>query len=217
MCERIIWLIDEDEQQLKSYERELNSCLQGKAIVKALAPYPHRNDYIEPVLNNPNTVSIILDQRLKDTGITDYQGIGLAQFLRSINTKLPIYILTNFSGDKDEFSEGEWSVENIIPKSDFADDSMKQAWAARILRHIDVYQDILMEREQKYHELLIKSMNETLSDEELNELNEIESFRISTVLASEIDKLNELESIVKKHKELIDDFHRDMGELGKDD
>ncbi len=69
------------------------------------------------------------------TGIATYTGIELARDLRRINSKIPIYILTNYA---DEFVDGEWSVEDIA-KGSFRDDKQNEITSSRIIRRIDVY------------------------------------------------------------------------------
>ncbi len=209
MNAQILWFIDEDEAQLRTYTAQLRECVAGAAEVHGIVPYRYKQDYIEPVINNPATVSLIIDQRLKDTGIATYDGIELAQYLRGINTKLPIYILTNYA-DSEAFAGAEWSIEYIIPKSDFGDSDKKRTVCARILRHIAVYRDILDSREARFHDLLEKSLAGTITTEEVRELNSIESSRALGVAAAETQQLAQLEDIVKRHKELLDSFKNDL-------
>ena len=206
MNKPIIWLIDENEDELKTYCRELQQLMPDSIEVKALAPLPRKEDYLTAILDNASTSSVILDQRLKDTGIADYMGIDLARFIRSVNSKLPIYILTNFAQEEQEFAGSRWSVEDIINKADFADDEKKLTFKARILRRIGVYTDILKAREERFNLLLRKSLKEELTADELKEFSELDFHRTSTTLASEIPQLQELEKIVEKHKKLMEKF-----------
>ena len=138
MDKRIIWLIDEDEQQLKTYCNELKMNMpQAVQIETIFPPYRRKADYVSTILENPDTACVIIDQRLKETGIATYTGIELAQYLRGINKKIPIYILTNFADEEDEFAGGKWSVEYIIPKEGLSDEEGARTAKARILRHID--------------------------------------------------------------------------------
>jgi len=205
MDKSIIWLIDENVNELNTYCRDLKKLMSDSVQIEAIVPFPLKEDYISTVLENRNTATIIIDQKLKDTGIADYLGIELARFLRSVNHKLPIYILTNFPNDE-EFVGSKWSVEDIINKADFTDDEMKLTLKARILRRINVYTDVLKERELKFTNLLRKSLKEELTSDELQEFSELEFHRTSTTFASEIPQLRELEKIVEKHKELMEKF-----------
>jgi hypothetical protein len=205
MDKRIIWLIDENENELKTYCRDLKNLMPDSVQIEGMIPLPRKEDYLSPVLENTSTATVIIDQRLKDTGIADYLGIELARFLRSVNHKLPIYILTNYPKDE-EFVGSKWSVEDIIDKSSFNNDEKLATLKARILRRINVYNDVLEERERKFNQLLRKSLKEELTADELKEFSELDFHRTSTTLASEIAQLQELEEIVEKHKKLMEKF-----------
>lgn len=206
MDKRIIWLIDENQNELKTYSQVLRKLMPESVEIKAILPYSNKQDYVSPILTNPNTASIIIDQKLKDTGVADYVGIELAKFFRSINPKLPIYILTNFASEKEEFAGDEWSVEDIIDKSDFSNDEELTTLKAKILRRINVYDDILEERERRFNDLLRKSLKEELTPQEHKEFAELEFHRSSATLAGELQQLQQLEKIVEKHKKLMEKF-----------
>lgn len=199
-----VWLIDENQQQIDTFANVLRSQFPKEIVVESLCPpLGQPQDYIR-LLNTPDLACLIIDQRLKDTGIANYFGIELALFLRSINTKLPIYILTNFAEDSDAFSEGAWSVEDIIDKSDLAKvgSDKSKAIIARILRRITGYSDYLAEREKKFHELLRKTLNGQLSPEDKAELDEIQFERTSSILAEELPKLQELNKLLEEYKNI---------------
>jgi len=173
--------------------------------VRTIIAYKNLDDYL-PLLNDPQTACIITDQKLKVTGIATYTGIELAEYLRAINTKIPIYILTNFADDSDEFIGGEWSVEDILRKDELSDVSKQKTLTARILRRIGVYEDILGEREEKFHTLLKKSMEGELENSELQELDELRLQKISPNLARELEQVIQMEQIVRAHEELMSRF-----------
>jgi hypothetical protein len=214
MEKRVIWFVDEDESERRTYHRELKSMMPKSIRVETIPPFPRKEDYLQ-ILDEPGTSCIILDQRLKGTGVAAYTGIELAQYLRGINKKIPIYILTNFADD--DFSEGEWSVEDIISKSDLVDDDRAETVTARILRHIDIYEDMLAEREQRFSDLLRKSLSGELGEEDLKELEALQLERTSVILASEMEQLSELEQIVEKHKQLMASFKRSLRNEEEDD
>lgn len=96
MNKRILWLIDENKRQSRTSVNQLRMILPNSITVEPIfPPYRQKADYL-PVLDDPETVCFVIDQKLKDTGIATYTGIELAQYLRSINHKIPIYILTNY-------------------------------------------------------------------------------------------------------------------------
>lgn len=197
-----VWLIDENQEQIETYVNVLRSQLPKTILVDSIyPPYGKMQDYLE-FLNSADTACIIIDQRLKDTGIANYFGIELAQFLRSINTKIPIYILTNFSADTDAFIEGEWSVEDIVEKSELAklDSDKSKVIIARILRRILNYSDYLADREQRFNDLLRKTLDGEMSVEDKKELDEIQFERTATILAEELPKLQELNKVLEELK-----------------
>ncbi|HYT41863.1 MAG TPA: hypothetical protein VEP90_05925 [Methylomirabilota bacterium] len=201
----IIWLIDENRYELRTHRSILKRMMPESIEVRTIIAYKNLDDYL-PLLNDPQTACIITDQKLKVTGIATYTGIELAEYLRAINTKIPIYILTNFADDSDEFIGGEWSVEDILRKDELSDVSKQKTLTARILRRIGVYEDILGEREEKFHTLLKKSMEGELENSELQELDELRLQKISPNLARELEQVIQMEQIVRAHEELMSRF-----------
>jgi hypothetical protein len=202
MNNKVIWLIDENKSELRAFQRELARRLGNNVKVEALDPYNKIQDYVKGVLSDDRTVAIIIDQKLKDTGKVHYTGIELAEYLRGIKPKLPIYILTNFP-DPDIFSGKELNVEYILDKSDFKDDAKAKTIAARILRHIDTYTDILSERGQRFEKILEKSMKHKLTKDEYDELEQLKYIRLSPILASELEKAQELEKTISANQKLL--------------
>ena len=203
MNTQIIWLIDDDEGELTTYSNDLKLDMPQGIQIKAIRPYPRKVDYVSALLENPNTACIIIDQKLKETRIATYTGIELAQYLRRINKKIPIYILTNFPDDKD-FAGHEWNIEYIIPKGNFRDEEGAQTAKARILRHTNVYEDILDGRAKRFNELLKKSLDDSLDEAELDELAELQAERIAPTLAKDVEELQKLERIANTNEKLIE-------------
>lgn len=204
MDDQKIWLIDDNRQEIDTYANVIRSHFPKEIIVETICPpLGQLQDYIK-LLNTPGLACLIIDQRLKESGEAGYLGIELALFLRRINTKLPMYILTNFAEDSDAFNEGAWSVEDIIDKSDLAKVGSDKLIAviARILRRITNYNDYLAEREKKFHELLRKTINGQLSPEDIAELNEIQFDRTSSILAEELPTLQELNKLLEEYKSI---------------
>lgn len=202
MDKHIIWFIDEDEHQRRTYYRELKRIMPESIQVEAIAPFRQKEDYL-PLLANSRTAGLIIDQKLKDTGVATYMGIELAQYIRGINPKIPLYILTNFVHEDDEFTGGEWSVEDIIGKDELNDDEQTRIIQARLLRRIDIYEDILSQREQRFRNLLKKSLHDDFGDEERQELEQLQLERTSVTLASELAELQQLDKLVKAHQDLM--------------
>ncbi|HRX00464.1 MAG TPA: hypothetical protein P5280_13290 [Cyclobacteriaceae bacterium] len=207
MTNPIVWYVDEDETQSKTYVNELRMLLQSSLDVQAIyPPFRTKEEYL-PILKNPKTACLVFDQRLKDTGMATYSGIELATYIRSVNSKIPIYILTNYARDdeeKEEFSDKSWSVEQIIDKGSLNRDEYAQEISSRILRHINVYEDILGEREAKFRSLLQKSVVSGLTENEQAEFDKLQFERSQVTLASELPEKQELDELVKINSQLLD-------------
>lgn len=199
---RIIWLVDENKSELRTYTALLEKVLPESLEVVPVMAKPLREEYLD-ILENLATVAVILDQKLKDTGIARYSGTELARYLRGINSKLPIYILTNYANDTEEFVGSEWSVEDILAKEDFQDEDRTTIVIARLLRRIDVYQDVLLSREERFRALLAKSMQNELNKDEIEELEELHFIRSGPLLAGELTRIKELQQIIDANEELI--------------
>lgn len=205
MIRKIIWLIDENSSEIRGTSRALKKMLTDSVeITQICPPYSTKEEYNQLLLN-PDTACIIIDERLKETGIATYTGIELANYLRSIDTKMPLYILTNFPDDFEKHSGRGLSVEDVLDKGNLsADNDDRKETAARILRRINVFDDILNEREQRFHALLVKSLTEDLNDEDLLELKNLQEARMSAVLADEISQLEALEQSLEMHNEILE-------------
>ena len=203
MNKQIIWLIDDKQDELITCYNELKLGMPQRVQIETICPpYPEKDDY-ESTLENPDTACLIIDQRLKDTGIATYTGIELAQHLRETKPNIPIYILTNYADEKDEFAGGEWSVEYILSKESLSDEKETQITKRRIWRHINVYEDILDERAKRFNELLKKSLDDSLDEIEIEELAELQFERTAPTLAKEVEELQQLEQIAKTNEKLI--------------
>lgn len=202
MSNKVIWLIDENENQSRTYARQLRKVLpQSISVERLFPPYSNLAEYSQLIMDR-NTVCIVVDQKLKDTGVATYTGIELAQYLREINDKIPIYILTNYPDLHDEYEPGEWSVEDIIDKQTFISPIKTQTLVARLLRHIDIFTDIRSERTKRFNELLQKRIRNELSVEEAREYEELQFERLAPSETREIfgvsDGLDELLNLNRK-------------------
>ena len=196
---QIIWLFDDNTRELRLYKPLFEKALPKDAEVRVVKQkaFPHKEDYLD-IIGNPNTGCLLIDQRLKESGEVDHTGIELASYLRAINDKLPIYILTNFADETDEFTGGEWSVEDIIPKKEVGNPEKLRTVVARMLRRMRGYRDLIGDREKRFRYLLKKSLDEELNDLELQELEELKFFRASAILASELPLQAQLEKMLRK-------------------
>jgi len=143
---------------------------------------------------------------MKQGGLVNYNGTELAEHLRGIDAKMPIYILTGYADQTDDFRGAEFQVEDIIPKDQIEDPATEKAQIikARLLRHLDVFNDVRNAQEQRFHDLLIKSLREPLTPDEQREMDQIEGETTAPILAAERTKERELKDQVEKLQKLID-------------
>lgn len=195
-----ILFVDENEDQRETYTLMLQDCFpkgDGVPIVSGVEPKPHVGD-MSFLVENPSVVAIILDEQLKESGVAQYYGIELASYLRTLNSKIPIYILTSFVGSE-ELLEGEMQVEDILSKQDLS--AKKHVVGARILRRIDSYLEIMGNRNVRFELLLRKSVRGELAEKEKEELEELGYLRDSSFEVEEIisaEKLKKLEALEEK-------------------
>lgn len=205
-----IYFVDEDEDQRETYSLMLQECFpkdENSPKVYGIEPKATPGE-MSFLLEDPEVVAIVLDEQLKDSGVAQYFGIELASYLRGLNKKLPIYILTSFV-QSEELLEGEMEVEDILSKQELS--SRVDIVGARILRRIDSYIEVTGKRDTRFELLLRKSFKESLSDDESNELAELGFLRESPYEVNEIisDKTLEKLSIIEKQISIIE------AEIGK--
>ena len=200
-----IILIDEHKLELRTSINNLKKVIPSSIEIRGIIARPHLDDYFD-ILNELLTSCIIIDQKLKVNGDVEYTGIELAAYIRNLKPKIPLYILTNVADDPDEFLGGEWTVEDIISKKDLNDTDALNMIAARIVRHINVYEDIVTEREKRYHDLLVKSFEGNLDNDNIAEIEELQIQKQSPALAEELSQLKQLEELIKEHENLIGQF-----------
>jgi hypothetical protein len=194
---KTIYFIDEDEVERRSSVDVLREIFASESLrVEAQAPLPLIRDYAA-LVTDPDTAALIVDQRLDTNGMVSYTGIQVAAFLRTIASKLPIVILTNYPND--DFGGLDWTVEQIFEKTEMLRDPAAketQEWKARLIRQIDVFEDVRGAREERFHNLLVKSLQEKLSPAEETELGLLETERILPVQAQEIHDIKLLEDAI---------------------
>lgn len=197
-------LIDENEVQRETYAAALNALMENTGVVVApMAPLNEMQDYIA-LLAEKKISGLILDQKLEDGGFS-YSGSQLATFLRSIFPKLPIVILTNYKHEQEQFDTGEKDVEYICAKDEIKDPDSRPAQIikARLLRRLNVFADVLGERERRYHDLLVKSLKEPLSAEDEKELGLLEEARVLPVQATEVRESQTLEKALEELRKRV--------------
>lgn len=207
----ILYFIDDNARDGRANAGALQRLLDAEDIeVRHVQPYPRMSEYHQ-LLADPNVKAFFIDQRMKSGSDVNYNGTDLATFLRGHYAKFPIYILTAFKKETAEFEEHQHSVEDIIGKNEIESSAPNsKAVRARVLRRIAVYADVLDETEQRFHDLLVKSLTESLTDEELEELDMLETER--KILTRGADLTHE-----RKLEQAIEILNRELEGLDIDD
>ncbi|HEY3856708.1 MAG TPA: hypothetical protein VGO67_20165 [Verrucomicrobiae bacterium] len=163
-------------------------------------------DY-NPLVANPTTAAFILDQRMKGGGLVTYNGTDLAGYLRGIDGKMPIYILTGHTDQPQDFVGFQHLVEYIIDKEHIENAQSDEAKIvkARLLRHLEVFNDVRNAQEQRFHDLLVKSLRGPLTAKEQIEMDQIEGETTAPIQAAERKKEQELGETVEQLRRLLDD------------
>lgn len=202
MKRNVIYFIDEDEDSRAANARALVSLLDNPDIeIRPSEPFRAMADY-DRLVALPTTASFILDQRMKGSGKVNYNGTDLAAYLRRLDSKVPIYILTGHPEEDDDFYGSNYLVEHIIGKDEIEDPQSEPAITvkARLLRHLNIFNDVRDEQSERFHQLLLKSLKETLTDEEQAEMDSIEGEHASAILAIERKGEKELRKAVEDLK-----------------
>jgi len=196
--------VDEDQDQRETFTLLLQSCFpDNPAPLEVIGVEPKRNIAdMQYLVEDKDIVTIILDEQLKDSGEAQYFGIDLASYLRGLNKKIPIYILTSFP-DSEELSDGAMDVEDILDKQTIY--KIKPIVGARILRRINSYLDISSEREIRFEQLLRKSVEDSLTEAETTELKELNYLRSAP---TEVDEI-----ISEEHSKKIDDLYKTIKQI----
>jgi DNA-binding LytR/AlgR family response regulator len=205
MKRNVIYFVDEDDAARRANARELRALIADDSIhVKAQEPFSTFADYV-PLIADPATAAFILDQRMKGSGKVNYNGIDLARYLRGIDGKMPIYILTGHPDAEGEFDGSKHLVDHILAKSSIeqVDSESAKIVKARLLRQLDVFNDVRDDQEQRFHDLLVKSLQEGLTPAEQDEMNKLEGEATTPVLALERVRERELSANIEILRSLL--------------
>jgi FixJ family two-component response regulator len=206
MKRHVIYFVDEDAAARHANVRDLTTLLDNPEI-KVIQQEPLKNfaDY-NPLMANPATAAFILDQRMKPGGMVSYNGTDLAGYLRGIDGKMPIYILTGHADQPQDFTGFRHLVEYVIDKENIENANSEEAKIvkARLLRHLEVFNDVRNAQEQRFHDLLIKSLREPLTNKEQIEMDQIEGETTAPIQAAERKKEQELGETVDQLRRLLD-------------
>lgn len=181
--------------------------------IEIVTPDVERNisDMITVCNNYDNVAGYVIDEKLKISGEATYLGTDLAQAIRDIDSKIPVYILTS---DASNVDNNLGSIEYIISKNDLSDRVQYNIIQQRLRRHLDIYNDIKSKRALRLEELLIKSMNEDLTIEENKEFEELNLIRMKPILLEESSESKKLKNDLDNQEAILKDIESKLNELG---
>jgi hypothetical protein len=175
--------IDEEPMALRIMGRRLQRAFGNEVDVIPILPQATIPLMLEQIRSYVPLVSIVIDQKLTAAGGASYVGTELANAVRRIDHKMPLYILTNVAEDLDANLA---DVEYILSKDDISDDAKLNTVANRLRRHINVFDDILTGRERRFEELLRKKYANSLDVQEDAEFSELSFQRERQMVVSEL-------------------------------
>jgi hypothetical protein len=205
-----IIFIDDDSDIRATYEISMQMMFDDKFEIVCLDAAPSLKDMMKVLDGIPDKVTYFIDEKLKHSGIASYTGTELVENIRVLDSKVPIYILTSFS---DEIEQYLGDIEFVIDKNYWETDEEEHNLKKRFLRHINTYKDIKSEQAKRFDELLEKSLFTTLLEGEIEEFKALNLGR-SKKMANE--SLISDESLVEL-KVASDELDAMYAQLQKDD
>lgn len=186
MPKPIIYFLDDTPSQRQGLEWDLRELFGVAYDVLGLPVAPHMQDYHQH-LDSPDVLGVLIDQRLNETGeITGFTGLDLAKHLRGVFPEMPIYIVTGYDPDEQIKGADSGSADAVVYKSELrAGTPDSERFKQRFLRQTGRYQEALTKAQQKFRELLSKSIAGTITNEEKAELLKLDTERLLPTQAGE--------------------------------
>lgn len=188
-----IVFIDDDINMRATFELSIRMMFSEEYEVICLDVEPTLEGMTHILNNIPDKITFFIDEKLKHSGVASYTGVELVERIRLFDSKIPIYILTSYS---DEIEKYLGDIEFVIDKNDWDFEEEGENLTKRFLRHINTYKDIKSKQAERYEFLLEKSIFSTLSEEEIEEFNNLDLSRVKNInsegiiSAESLDKLN---------------------------
>ncbi|MFZ6815030.1 hypothetical protein ACO0K3_11230 [Undibacterium sp. Rencai35W] len=205
--EKIIYIEDE-QASIDTYTRSLNRIYDHKYDVIPIMPKQDISDMLKHLENFESIVSYIVDERLNHTGIATYTGSELIKSIRYLDSKIPIYILTSNAA---EIPAHFGDIEFVIDKHEFSStEDIRNELAKKLLRHLNTYNDIKSERAIRLDELLKKSVETELSDDEKKEFDDLNFLRTKSIFLEEQGPSIELREELNKQNRLLSEIEAQL-------
>lgn len=207
MKDKIIY-IDDEEAVRYIYQDVLEDVYGDEYEVITLEPSDTLLDMVSDIQEIDKIVSIVVDEKLQIVKGVDYSGADLVEALRAVDCDIPIYILTS---DVSLLAPILGSVEYVIDKKLISQDEPKNQFSELMRRHIDSFNRIKSSKAARFDELLKKSIEHGLSQDENDEYEALNFVRVKKVLANEEHSNNEE---LDKQDELLAEIEKKLKEIG---
>lgn len=208
MKEKVIF-IDDEKSSRTLYRAILQDMYGDEYSVIAIEPKPTIKEMLKTLEETEGKVSIIIDEKLHVEVRADYKGSQLVEAIRTLDSKLPIYILTS---EISSIDPPLGSVDYIIDKNQIDNDNDKLQLSILMRRHINSFVEIKSTRDKRFEQLLRKSIKEELSQDELKEYEELDCLRVREFLSTE--SLIPAEDLDKQER-LIKEISTKLEQLGR--
>ena len=199
--------IDDDSEAQEAYNDTLQELFGDEFELISIGPKFDIKEMMQYLQSINSIVAYILDEKLNQLGKANYLGQELAKEIRSINSKIPIYIFTAY---KDEFDGSYGPPEHAYghPNAQLACVQKKHSLSAKVRRHHNVFNDVLSDRAQRLDELLIKFLNNNLTLEEQVEFERLNILRSRSIDLQEADLAQELQLSINETDDKLAEIER---------
>lgn len=199
----VVLYIDDEKTARVVFSEVIEQLYNDEYPVECPKPETGLSEMISVISSYQGVVSIIIDEKLKVSGKTEYQGSELAAELRAIFEILPIYILTSEPALLEPMCG---SVEYVLNKNNLEQPDYRIQCESLLRRHVANTKAIISEKKSRFDALLRKSLESTLSQEELAEFEDLELFRLKPVIATESLVSEDHLKVINENHELLDRF-----------
>jgi|GEM_PF-5400467 len=201
MSTTTVYFVDEDPAQRDNTGWALRKLFEGNEIkIESIAPLQEFAAY-GALLHGQ--VAFLVDEKLSVTGEVQYDGHQLATYLRGVRPDIPIFIITAFPPETVPV-EAQVNIEGIIGKTETTPgDPSAERFRARFLRALGAYEAALTDGARRVHELILKSVSETLTEAEANELHKLDQGRQAPAESLEASQATDLKKEIEQLKNVL--------------
>jgi hypothetical protein len=212
MEEKIVLFIDEDESNHRNLKRKITKLYGDSFRVEVKVPENSLEEAVRVIQGyGEGLASLMLDERLHETGVCNFSGTELANVYRTYDNLIPIYILTSHPGMK---QSGVY--EYVISKNDlYESEEVRTMLSQRLRRHVNQFLHIRDGRFQRLEELVRKSINSTLNGAEEAEFMDLKTWRLSPTELDEIQETKAMREWIDGQETILAEIERTIGDDSK--